>query len=300
MSEYQYYEFRAIDRPLNTEQKEKVSSLSSRASVTSHQASFVYNYGDFRGNVKQLMTNYFDVMMYMANWGSRRLMFRIPSSLIDMKQIRAFFAFEEIDHWSSKDKKSIILDLNFQDEDQADWTEGEGWLDELIDLREELIQGDFRVLYLAWLKAAKDALEIGEMEKDTLEPPVPCQLKQLSSAQKAYVKFLDIDEAMISVAAEQSNNKQEETVKPEVWIKKLSDKKKQDFLIRLSREEKNLSVLLNRYLHDMAVKKQSQIDKTLNKRRSISTLIELAQTWRQKKKSSEKKIKKRKEANEIC
>lgn len=68
--------------------------------------------------------------------------------------------------------------------------------------------------------------------------------------------------------------------------KKISDKKKQDFLIRLSHGEKNLSVLLNRYLHDMAVKEQSQIDKILNKRRSISTLIELAEKWRQKKKRS--------------
>ena len=43
------------------------------------------------------------------------------------------------------------------------WTEGEGWLDDLIALREELIQGDFRVLYLAWLKAAAIAVEIEDM-----------------------------------------------------------------------------------------------------------------------------------------
>jgi hypothetical protein len=42
MSEYQYYEFRAIDHPLTDEQKEEVASLSRRAYVTSHQASFVY------------------------------------------------------------------------------------------------------------------------------------------------------------------------------------------------------------------------------------------------------------------
>ena len=49
-SEYQYYEFRAIDRPLTETQKSKISALSSRARVTSHTASFVYNYGDFKGN----------------------------------------------------------------------------------------------------------------------------------------------------------------------------------------------------------------------------------------------------------
>jgi hypothetical protein len=47
MSEYQYYEFRAIDSPLTANQKESLSSLSSRARVTSHSVSYVYNYSDF-------------------------------------------------------------------------------------------------------------------------------------------------------------------------------------------------------------------------------------------------------------
>lgn len=34
MSEYQYYEFRAIDEALNADQQEEVSALSSRASVS--------------------------------------------------------------------------------------------------------------------------------------------------------------------------------------------------------------------------------------------------------------------------
>lgn len=46
MSEYQYYEFRAIDHPLTPDQKANVSALSSHAHVTSHSAVFVYNYGD--------------------------------------------------------------------------------------------------------------------------------------------------------------------------------------------------------------------------------------------------------------
>jgi len=79
MSEYQYYEFRAIDKSLTEAQKAKVSALSSRVYVTSHSASFVYNYGDFPGDTEKLMTSYFDAMLYMANWGSRHLMFRIPS-----------------------------------------------------------------------------------------------------------------------------------------------------------------------------------------------------------------------------
>ena len=50
MSEYQYYEFLALDRALTPEEKDYVASISSRVQITSNQAIFVYNYGDFRGN----------------------------------------------------------------------------------------------------------------------------------------------------------------------------------------------------------------------------------------------------------
>jgi hypothetical protein len=288
MSEYQYYEFRAIDHPLTNKQRQEVASLSSRAYVTSHQASFVYHYGDFRGDVKRLITEHFDMMLYMANWGTRRLMFRIPSSLIDMKQVAPFCISEEIDHWSSKDKESIILDLNFCDEEQSGWTEGKGWLDELIHLREELIQGDFRVLYLAWLKAAEKALEMEKIDGDTLEPPVPCGLKQLSNAQREYIRFLDIDEAMVAVAAQKSENKRRNEIKIEKWIDKLSEEEKHEFLFRLSLGERNLSLLLNRRLLELAAKEQPYEEKKSIERRTISFLIKLVEKWRQNKKEEER------------
>ncbi|MBM2835763.1 MAG: hypothetical protein HW406_2924 [Candidatus Brocadiaceae bacterium] len=118
MSEYQYYEFRAIDRPLTETQKSKISALSSRAHVTSHMAYFVYNYGDFRGNPEQLMRDYFDAMVYMTNWGSRRLMFRIPLSLIDTKKAELYCVSEEINAIATKE--GVVLDMNFHDEELAE------------------------------------------------------------------------------------------------------------------------------------------------------------------------------------
>ena len=88
MSEYQYYEFRAIDTPLTESQKAEVSKLSSRAYVTSHSATFVYNYSDFPGNTEKLMATYFDSILYMANWGTRQLIFRFPVKLVDKKYIK--------------------------------------------------------------------------------------------------------------------------------------------------------------------------------------------------------------------
>jgi len=35
-----------------------------------------YQFGDFRGRPAQALEQYFDAMLYLANWGTRRLMFR--------------------------------------------------------------------------------------------------------------------------------------------------------------------------------------------------------------------------------
>ena len=74
MSEYQYYEFQALDKPLTRQQQKELRSLSSRAEITATSFVNEYNYGDFRGEPPELMERYFDAFCYLANWGTRRLM----------------------------------------------------------------------------------------------------------------------------------------------------------------------------------------------------------------------------------
>src|SRR5437667_10774728 len=50
MSEYQYYEFQAVDRPLTEREKREVRAYSSRATITSTRFVNYYNWGDFKGN----------------------------------------------------------------------------------------------------------------------------------------------------------------------------------------------------------------------------------------------------------
>jgi hypothetical protein len=204
-------------------------------------ASFVYNYGDFRGDPEQSLCDYFDAMLYMANWGTRRLMFRIPGALIDAKRVKLYCISEEIDLRQTPNKQHVIVDWEFNDEEQAEWTEGEGWLDALIALREELIQGNFRVLYLAWLKAAAAAVEMEDITEDMLEPPVPAGLGQLSPALETFVRFLDIDTALLAVAAQHSEQRRPEPPRLEQWITQLPAGEQHDFLVRLSRGAPNLS-----------------------------------------------------------
>src|ERR1043166_5567005 len=85
MSEYQYCEFLAIDRPLDDAALEHVRSLSSRAEITPTSFVNVYHYGDFRGNPDKLVEKYYDAFLYLANWGTRRLMLRMPRGLVDVE-----------------------------------------------------------------------------------------------------------------------------------------------------------------------------------------------------------------------
>jgi hypothetical protein len=59
MSEYQYYEFQALDRPLSQEQIAHLRGVSSRAQITPHSFVNEYNWGSFKGNPEQWMERYF-------------------------------------------------------------------------------------------------------------------------------------------------------------------------------------------------------------------------------------------------
>jgi hypothetical protein len=69
MSEYQYYEFLALDRPLTSKQREELRQLSTRAEITATRFSNEYHWGDFRGDPEKLMARYFDAFLYLANGG---------------------------------------------------------------------------------------------------------------------------------------------------------------------------------------------------------------------------------------
>ena len=68
MSEYQYYEFRAIDRALNDRQMRDLREISTRATISRASFSNCYTFGDLKANPRDLLTKYFDASLYFANW----------------------------------------------------------------------------------------------------------------------------------------------------------------------------------------------------------------------------------------
>src|SRR5690606_29004498 len=68
MSEYQYYEFLALDRPLTREQMSELRACSTRARITTTGFVNEYHFGSFKGNADAWMERYFDGFLYTANW----------------------------------------------------------------------------------------------------------------------------------------------------------------------------------------------------------------------------------------
>ncbi|MEG4856127.1 hypothetical protein QUB75_00860 [Microcoleus sp. K1-B6] len=274
MSEYQYYEFQSVDRRLTQSEQEALSQLSSRAQISSSRAIFVYSYGDLPGQEKQLLIKYFDAMFYIANWGSLQLMFRFPKGLIDIELMQKYCVEDIVE--VSEINNFVILEISINEEEGFDgWIEGEGNLSSLIGLRQEILQGDYRLLYLAWLKGITYLDELDDEDEDErddddenddanddregLEPPVPPNFGKLSSSLQAFIDIFELDEHLLKAAISASVTKDsipESSIKEA--IKKLERSEVDTFLLRLLKEESNLSIELGKKLSEIIEVRQEE------------------------------------------
>jgi hypothetical protein len=196
VSEYQYFEFQAIDRPLSKKQMAELRSYSTRARIT--PTSFVndYNWGNFKGDADVWMDKYFDAFLYLANWGTHILKLRLPNTQLSTKTARLYAAGASA---AARVKNgNVIFSFHSENEDSEDRVESEGLLASIISVRSELARGDLRALYIGWLLCAQS----GELEPVDLSPPVPPGLAKLSGSLTSLAEFLRIDSTLIRVAAE--------------------------------------------------------------------------------------------------
>jgi hypothetical protein len=195
VSEYQYFEFQAIDRPLNKKEIAELRTYSTRARIT--PTSFVndYSWGDFKGDADVWMDKYFDAFLYFANWGTRLLKLRLPEKLLNASTARLYAVGE---HTTARVRNgNVIVSFYSENEDVDDSVESEGLLASLISVRSELARGDLRALHLGWLLCAQN----GELDPDGPTPPVPAGLTKLSASLTSLVEFLRIDRALVRASA---------------------------------------------------------------------------------------------------
>jgi hypothetical protein len=195
VGEYQYYEFRAIDRPLSDADQRELRTLSSRARITATSFTNHYDWGDFAGDPAKMMRRWFDLHVYMANWGSHRLMMRLPARLMEPGLADRFLRNIE-DATLETAGDNLMLDISLGDLDHDYSDDGSRWLTRLAPLRADLLAGDLRIFYLLWLTA----VQIGSV--DPAEPePLP-GIGPMNAALKAFVDFAQIDDGLAYAAAE--------------------------------------------------------------------------------------------------
>ncbi|WP_033442212.1 hypothetical protein, partial [Saccharothrix sp. NRRL B-16314] len=238
MSEYQYYEFVAVDQPLDAQAQTEVRELSTRAEITATSFVNEYQWGDFSGDPCRLVERHYDAHLYLADWGTRRLMLRLPRTLLDLDAVEPYLVDEQVEAWTTD--THLILDLHNHDE-TADWDyEPQGALSAITDVRNELAAGDHRALYLAWLAAygtwERDEEAFDRDADDDREPPVPTGLRTLTAAQRALADLLRLDDDLLAVAAEASPPHDKTTDDLEqlaTWVTALPEVEKDHLLLRV-------------------------------------------------------------------
>src|SRR5690606_14185070 len=83
MSEYQCYEFVALDRRLTSKEMAELRAISTRAEISPTRFWNEYHFGDLKADPATLLARYFDAHLYFANWGTRRFMLRLPARSVD-------------------------------------------------------------------------------------------------------------------------------------------------------------------------------------------------------------------------
>lgn len=187
-----------------------------------------YHWGDFKGDPHKLVRQYSDAFLYFANWGTHELMFRLPWGYLDPEGVEPYC----VEYRVAVKPAGEHLVLDFVSPEECYEDEWRDWrLGDLLPLRADLLAGDLRCLYLAWLSA----VQYGDVDDDAVEPPVPAGLQRLSGPLTQFAEFLYLSPDLIDVAAEASPPKSKEpdlTGLP-AWIATLQTAAKDRALLRV-------------------------------------------------------------------
>ena len=176
MSEYQCYEFVALDRPLTAKQMSELRAISTRAEISPTRFWNEYQWGDLKADPAKLMERYVDAHLYFANWGTHRLMLRIPTARADLKALKPYFVGGHATRLTSVGNY-VLLDLGSDTEEPEYDEQSQGSLAALSPLRGELMHGYLRPAYLAWLLA----VSADDIDDEAEEPRGPAGLAELTA-----------------------------------------------------------------------------------------------------------------------
>lgn len=229
MSEYQYYRFECLDGHLDSEQREELRRISSRADITTNSFQVYYHYSGLKAEPVDVVLNNFDIGFYYADWGCIDAYIKLPFGTIpdDLLQTcdRGFNIYET-EEW-----QLLIFSLEEFD-DYFDDVDTEAFFQHLALLRTEIMQGDWRLLYFMWLRA----LDYNDEVKSI--PMIDFDFNKFSEAQSAFATLFNIPLGLVKALAlaleETPNHRAKQThFNTESWLGQLSENDKNQLLTTL-------------------------------------------------------------------
>jgi hypothetical protein len=221
----------------------------------------------------------------------------VPRGAFDAETLRTFetesaFSVEQTEtHW--------LFEWALSESDNYDRfaeEDGRGWMGRLAPLRDELLRGDMRSLYLGWLAG----VSTGEVDDEATEPPPPPGLSRLTAAQHSLAEFLEVDEDMLTAAglSNQQATKPDRKSDAELdtWIAELPMAEKASILKLLltgqaQQAERRLKLRFLAWQRE-----QRPIGEPEPRRRTVAVLQELAASAAETRKKQEAAQRKRADA----
>ncbi|MCY2976972.1 MAG: hypothetical protein NTW52_20145 [Planctomycetota bacterium] len=289
MSEFQIVKFRAIDRPLSDNQLEFMERQSSRADFTKWEFKVEYHYSSFRGDVDAMLRNGYDIFLTYSNYGCREIRMRLPGGLPFAKSVWSKYISAEGLTWSAdKSGKAGILTLAPYLEEAYDpvW-EFEDYLDATAKLREMLIAGDLRALYVLWLCTAMSS---SDEDDAVIEPPVPHGLANLPDEAADLLAFFEADPLLVDAAAIgipmfNAQGSQGDSVK--AWLTTITDSRPHEIIQRLLSEDP--VAVKAELLSEIRESRQAPSWPVEPPTRTVAQLLQMCESLRQKEDEKEKK-----------
>ncbi|MCV6612216.1 MAG: hypothetical protein OIF55_15695 [Amphritea sp.] len=229
MSEYQYYRFECSDGFLNSKQRDALREISSRAEITATSFQVFYHYSDLKADPEDVMLNHFDTGFYYANRGSIDTYIKLPAGTIP----DALLGFETHGFYVYQTQEWQLLTFSIEEYcEYFDDEDAEGFAQHLTGLRNDLIRGDWRLLYLMWLRGSE-----ADNELDVI-PLIEFDFYHLSDALRAFAALYDISPTWIkalalTLSAEPHHKVKQTPLQPEDWLNSLTETDKNNLLITL-------------------------------------------------------------------
>ena len=282
MRESHFVIFQAVDKPLNDDQLEFAKRQLTRADITRWTLKIENQQSSLRGDVDGWLRRGFDIFLQFDSYGDLSFKWRLPSAPFSFDIWSRYVDGERLQWQQDADGPSGILSLHpFRESGERHYsTDVPAYLEVAIRVRERLLTGDLRALYLLWLCASFDDNTDPE---ETIEPPVPHGIADFAAYGGALASIFGLDcltLVAVGEGVEAAPKARAERDCVERWIESLDERHAKKALANLLAAD--TMVEKARLLADVRQSQHSPAWPTSDRRRTMTQILQATGALRQK------------------